>query len=99
MKFKCKLGKEEWNGTICNLAQQNNVYEFWIQSRSSIMVIFGSTSRGGFACFPDFQVGCHLTSLKDKFWNTEQLIGILGKVDGLTVATALFKLSEKIPPF
>lgn len=96
MRFQCKSIEDEWEGIICNLTQQSNVYEFWIKSRSSIMVVFGSTSRGGFACFPDFQVGCPLTNLKDKFWNTEQLIRILGEVDGLTVSTALCELAESI---
>jgi len=96
MRFKCKFIEEEWQGAISNLTKQSNVYEFWIKSRSNIMVVFGPTSRGGFACFPDFQVGCHLTNLKDKFWNTEQLIRILGDVDGVTVAAALYELSESI---
>lgn len=96
MKFKCKSEEDEWEGTICNLAQQNNVHEFWIKSRSSIMVVFGTTSRGGFACFPDFRVGCHLVDLKDKFWNTEQLVEILGKVDGLTVYAALCEVAKRI---
>lgn len=94
MRFLCKTEKDEWNGNIRNIKLQNNVYEFWIESKSSIMVVFGSTSRGGFACFPDFQVRCHLVSLKDKFWNTKKLVEILGKVDGTTVAAALTKLAE-----
>ncbi len=96
MKFICKTEDEEWEGSISNLVKHNNSYEFWIKSRSSIMVVFGQTSRGGFACFPDFQVGCHLVNLKDKFWNTEQLISVLGEADGLTVASALFKLVDNI---
>jgi hypothetical protein len=96
MRFICKTKEEEWEGTISNLVKHSNSYEFWIKSRSSIMVVFGSTSRGGFACIPDFKVGCHLSNLRDKFWNTEQLVGVLGEVDGLTVSTALFKLSDKI---
>lgn len=96
MIFKCKNKEDEWEGTVCNLIKHSSSYEFWIKSRSSIMVVFGHTSRGGFACIPDFNVGCHLTDLKDKFWNTERLIEILGEVDGLTVSTALFKLADKI---
>jgi hypothetical protein len=96
MRFKCKTKEEEWEGTISNLVKHSSSYEFWIKSRSSIMVVFGPTSRGGFACMPDFKVGCHLTNLKDQFWNTEQLIEVLGKVDGQTVATALFTLADKI---
>lgn len=93
MKFHCKYNEDEWEGVICNLERQSNVYEFLIKSRSSIMVVMGPTSRGGFACFPDFQVGCHLTDLRDKFWNTEQLVKVLGNADGLTVSAALSALS------
>jgi len=96
MIFKCKTKDDEWEGIVSNLVEHTSSYEFWIKSRSSIMVVFGHTSRGGFVCLPDFNVGCHLTNLKDKFWNTEQLVGILGEVDGLTVSMALFMLADKI---
>jgi hypothetical protein len=71
-------------------------YEFLIQSRSSIMVIFGKTSRGYFACMPDFNVGCHLVDLNDKFWNAEILTNVLGVADGVTVATALISLANDL---
>lgn len=96
MKFKCKTKEDEWYGEISKFVEHNSSYEFWIKSRSSIMVIFGPSSRGGFACFPDFKAGCHLTDLKDNFWNTEQLISVLGEVDGLTVSTALFEIADRI---
>lgn len=35
-------------------------------------------------------------NLKDKFWNTEKLTEILGKVAGITVAEALFAVSDTI---
>jgi hypothetical protein len=69
-------------------------YEFLIQSRSSIMVVFGKTSKGYFALMPDFNVGCHLVNLNDVFWNTERLTKVLGTADGITVATALISLSD-----
>lgn len=97
MEFECKNKYEEqWKGVITKIEYHSNCYEFWIKSRSSIMVVFGPTTRGGFACIPDFNVGCHLVNLKDKFWNTEKLVNILGEVDGITVASALFKLANKI---
>jgi hypothetical protein len=96
MIFTCKTEDEEWSGIITDLEQHNNIYEFRIESRSSIMVVFGSTSRGRFACMPDFNVGCYLADLRDKFWNTEQLVRVLGEVDGLSVSTALFTLADKI---
>lgn len=96
MKYKCKTKEDEWDGEISSFIKHSNSYEFWIKSRSSIMVIFGPSSRGGFACMPDFKVGCHLTDLKDNFWNTEQLISVLGEVDGLTVSIALFEIADRI---
>lgn len=96
MKFICKTNNEEWEGRVTKLVKHTNTYEFWIIGRSSIMVILGSTSRGGFACFPDYRVGCHLVDLKDKFWNTEQLVSVLGKVDGITVSSALTELANEI---
>jgi len=45
---------------------------------------------------PDFGAGCHLADLKDRFWNTEQLTKVLGKVDGVTVSTALCALADQI---
>jgi hypothetical protein len=96
MRFKCNSKNEEWEGTISNFMEHNNSCEFWVKSRSSIMVVFGHTTRGGFACMPDFKVGCHLTNLKDKFWNTEQLVEVLGVVDGISVSNALYALSSKI---
>lgn len=100
MKFTCKHQteneKEQWEGEITRYVEHNGLSEIMIKSRSSIMVLFGKTSRGGFACVPDFGAGCHLADLKDKFWNTEKLIEILGAVDGITVATALYTLADEI---
>jgi hypothetical protein len=96
MRFYCKSHDDQWEGFIRDIELHNNVYEFRIESRSSIMVVFGSTSRGGFACFPDFNIGCHLVNLKDKFWNTEKLVEVLGEADGLTVASALIKFAENL---
>lgn len=92
--FTCKNRKDTWDGIITMIRNQGDHYEFTIQSRSSIMVIFGKTSRGYFACMPDFNVGCHLVNLNDAFWNTERLTKILGKVDGVTVANALVALCD-----
>lgn len=102
MNFKCfqktktENKNERWEGAITKLIKYESYYEILIESRSSIMVLFGKTSRGKFACFPDFGVGCHLVDLKDKFWNTERLIEVLGEVDGITVATALYTLADCI---
>ena len=46
--------------------------------------------------YSDFGAGCHLVDLKDKFWNTEKLVEVLGTADGITVATALYALADLI---
>jgi hypothetical protein len=100
MVFECtsktNRRKERWTGKITELKNHGSHYEMRIDSRSGILVIFGRTMQGGFACMPDFGAGCHLVNLKDKFWNTEKLIDVLGKVDGITVAEALFAVSDTI---
>jgi len=100
MVFKCTYTKakktENWTGNIMFVKEFGSCYELRIESRSSITVIFGKTTYGGFACMPDFGAGCHLASLTDQFWNTEKLTGVLGTIDGITVASALYALSDKI---
>jgi hypothetical protein len=101
--FKCEAtigeNKEVWQGNIKNIEDHGSHFEIFIVSRSSIYVIVGKTSRGGFACIPDFGVGCYLVKLDDYFWNTEQLISKLGKVDGVTVSTALYYMSKRYKLF
>jgi len=87
---------ERWKGTIHRLINYGSHFEIRIDSRSGIMVLFGKTSQGGFACMPDYNTGCHLSDFKDKFWNTEKLTAVLGKVDGITVAEALYALADKV---
>ena len=94
--FKCIHKKKSWFGSITMFENHGAHYEFLIQSRSSIMVVFGKTSRGYFACIPDFNVGCHLVNLNDIFWNTERLIEVLGVADGVTVASALMFLAKQL---
>lgn len=100
MEFECIkiMGKrsERWAGRIKSLKKVGSNYEFMIESRSSIYVVFGQTSKGYFVCIPDFEVGCHLVDLRDSFWNKERLIHVLGKIDGITVATALGVLRDSI---
>jgi hypothetical protein len=94
--FKCTHKNKSWLGSITMFQNYGTHFEFMIQSRSSIMVVFGKTSRGYFACIPDFNVGCHLVNLNDVFWNTEKLTKVLGVADGVTVASALLFLAGKL---
>ena len=94
--FTCKNRRETWTGSIAKLNNYGTHYELLIQSRSSIMVLFGKTSLGYFACMPDFNADCHLAKLNDTYWNTERLTKVLGKVDGITVAAALASLANEL---
>ena len=87
---------EKWPGKITDFNRYPEHYEIWIQSRSSIRVIFGKLANGFFACMPDFRAGCYLVDLHDKFWNMESLVRALGPVDGITVANALYSLADTI---
>lgn len=100
MIFQCvnqtKKGKEIWTGSITSIINYGSHYEITINSRSGILVLLGKTSMGNFACMPDFGAGCHLGTLDDKFYSTEKLSNILGKIDGITVASALYSIADKI---
>jgi hypothetical protein len=100
MVFECvdktKRRSEKWVGRVTTFKSYGTHYEIKIESRSAILVLFGKTVQGAFACMPDFGAGCHLVSPRDLFWNTEQLVRVLGKVDGITVAAALYTLADKL---
>lgn len=100
MVFQCvnqtKKGKETWTGSITSIINYGSHYEITINSRSGILVLLGKTSMGNFACMPDFGAGCHLGTLDDKFYSTEKLSNVLGKIDGITVASALYSIADKI---
>ena len=99
MVFECvnkkKNGSEKWQGRITEFKSYGTHYEFKIESRSAILVVFGKTAQGAFACMPDFGAGCHLVNPRDQFWNTEKLCRVLGKIDGITVAAALNSLADR----
>lgn len=98
MKFQCEYtfehGKEEWIGRIEHIYNYGNHYEVFVISRSSILLIIGKTSLGYFACAPDFQAGCHLSSFDDIFYNTEKLCEAMGIVDGVTAAKAIYEFDK-----
>ena len=97
IEFMCTDRKDNtsWHGRINDIINYCSHYEISIISRSSIKVLIGKTSQGGFACMPDYFAGCQLVNLYDKFWNTEKLIKALGRVDGITTGEALYQLSKQ----
>lgn len=94
--FPCRNEEELWYGVITYIENYGSHYEMHIESRSALTVIFGKTNVGNFLCIPAFNVGSELAELRDTFWNTERLISILGEVDGITVAEALYYISDTI---
>lgn len=56
ISFECvrKSGQktEHWSGIIPRIIKHGSHHEISIESRSGIMVVFGKTTRGGFACMP-----------------------------------------------
>lgn len=95
-KLKTEVGTESWNGRITRLINHGSHYEIKIESRSGLTVMVGTTSLGNFACIPDWDAGCHLSSFDDIFWNEERLTKVLGTVDGITVARALAAIADSI---
>ena len=101
--FMCSIGdknhppSKSWEARIEYIKNYGSHYEMRIQSYyGSILIFFGKTAFGYFACIPDFQAGCHLSYLKDTFWNTEQLTRIVDEVTGITVAQALCSAADYI---
>ena len=94
MVFTCNYKNEKWQGKIGSVYNHGSHYEMRIESRSSILIFFGKSNDGRFLSAPDFGAGCHLVDLSDKFWNSEQLIRVLGPIDGITVAEALNQFSK-----
>ena len=109
-KFQCKLkAKNRQIHTLkiityiflyfffSGFKEHGSHFEISIQSCSSILVLFGKTEYGYFACMPDFHAGCHLGTPDDTFYNTEKLVQAMkNKVDGITVAMALNAVADKI---
>lgn len=100
IRFQCSYQWEmdeadDWDGSIEQITDMGGHYEILISSRSSIRVLVGKTTTGLFACLPDDDAGCRLSTLGDTFYNSERLVYALeNPVDGTTVACALKALSN-----
>lgn len=79
-----------WKAELNNLRVGINHSEMDVSGRgSSFHVIFGRYTYGNYLCIPILNVGCELASLTDAFWNTERIESQMGKIDAITVASAL----------
>ncbi|HZK70157.1 MAG TPA: DUF6618 family protein [Clostridia bacterium] len=81
---------QKWKAELNNIRIGTNYSEMDVIGRgSSFHVIFGRYINGNYLCIPEWNVGCDLASLTDTFWNTEKIENQIGKVDAITVASAL----------
>lgn len=102
LDFQCSYHWDDgeidfWNGQVLNLKSYQSLHEFYIQSRSGILVLAGRYSNGYFACLPDSKAGCYLSDFDDLFYNQERLaVALNNPVDSATVAYALKALSDNL---
>ena len=94
--FMCSHRNKSWEASISVFRRYDTYYEFMIQHNLSILVVFGRTSKGYVACLPDFNASCYLFTLNDLSFNSERLINLLGVANGVTIASALLFLAEKL---
>lgn len=86
-----------WVGEITNLKIGRDHCEMDVTGRgSSFHLVFGEYENGRYLCIPGWGVGCELASYQDTFWNQEQLQGKVGKVDAITVVTAIKEAGKMI---
>ena len=75
--------------------QHDSFFEALIEGKgSSFHVIAGPQINGHCLCIPNWQIGCELAQLYDVFWNSEQLIRLLNRIDTRTVAVGLSHLRD-----
>jgi len=100
MEFNCSFKEdkevESWTSSVREVHEHGSFFEIFISSRSSLRIIVGCGNWGNFVCVPDWNIGTHLSDFRDYFWNSEKLSDLLGKVDGITVATIIKEMADAI---
>lgn len=105
VSFECSIIKqnktdiETCSGTITILKDYSHHYDLMIKTISCIRLIYGETSSGFFVCFPDFELGCTMVNVYDRFSNKKRLVRILGETDATIVEAALKCYSLSRPFF
>lgn len=88
--FECCDDGRSWVGRIIMYIGHGDYVEMYVEGRSALTVIAGSSMNGTFICVPNFGVGCEGSDFGDTFYNMEKLIHAgLPRVDAITVAKAL----------
>jgi len=74
---QCMEKKElfTWNGTVQLLwPNQSSMIEAEINARGHrFHILTGLHIYGGWLCIPDWNIGCELSCLNDRFWNRSRL--------------------------
>lgn len=74
---QCTEKKElfTWNGTVQLLwPNQLSMIEAEVNARGHrFHVLTGRHNCGGWLCIPDWNIGCELSTLNDRFWNFSSL--------------------------
>ena len=91
---KCMEKKElfTWNGTVQLLRpNQPSLIEAVINARGHrFHILTGLHIYGGWLCIPDWNIGCELSCLNDRFWNFSSLQRAgLGILEASSIADAL----------
>jgi hypothetical protein len=96
MEVSCKHGRDIWPVKIHPLEiNKETYYEVRVSARGSdFHVIVGSYTYGRYLCVPNWDFGCALSGLNDRFWNEERIRGHIRKVDAATLACAISHLEE-----
>ena len=101
LEFSCQLlwddGEfDSWSARITRLEPHPSFWEFYIESRSGILVLAGQYSYGRFVCLPDFHIACPVSFWDDLSYNRDRLsAALLNPVDATTVACALKTLAKQ----
>lgn len=104
MNYSCDTmtenGRLRWDCTVDLIDQHDSFCEALIEGKgSSFHVIAGPQINGHFLCIPNWQIGCELGRLGDVFWNSEQLMRHLNRIDTRTVAVGLSHLQDIVDYF
>lgn len=87
---KCPAQEREWTGQAEIVFQTADTAELIIYGRGSRLdTLIGRYRFGLYVCIPDMNVGCHISSMSDFFWNWERLSEQMNQTDAVTVAWAL----------
>lgn len=98
MEFNCIKGKLTWNGKVNIYRQNQNYIEFeLICMGNSFHILIGKNYFGtNIICIPNWNIGSELAAFNDIFWNTEKLTEQLEEVYSITIAKAVFLISETL---